>query len=209
MKEKRKVSVDPKQGIIIMRWFVIWILYGLIVLIGPYLFGIIAKQDIFKAYYQQFGTQLLLGPVLIVGLIGLLVNEFIYFFNSKKYRVAIISIIIIGGICGISYKFLQNSLVYKYYKDLHYVMEGTYCENVQSLSKIYSETNFEGRAKVTRIFVKTTDFNFDVGRDIVQVEDYEKFKVKFNEIEKVKIGYLPNSNRLLYIEPVTDEKAKK
>ncbi|WP_157786707.1 hypothetical protein [Clostridium sp. ZBS18] len=42
-------------------------------------------------------------------------------------------------------------------------------------------------------------------RNIVEKREFNKFKAKFDNVKKVRIKYLSNTNILLSIEPIKDE----
>lgn len=209
MKRERKKLLDSKQIDIIFNSFrKAWLVCCPSIIIICLIFEFLIKQYIYKAYYRQF----ILDSVLVIGTIIFLVcfivnefNELIYLFNNRKYKEIIILIIVSLCVLVISYNMLQDNHAYACYKDLHYVQNNTYCEDVQNLIKVYTETTSGTKGgKTTKLYVLTANLNFEVDSDIVKEKDYESFKVKFYGIKRVKIRYLPNSNTLLYIEPATD-----
>ncbi|MBN1056968.1 hypothetical protein DVW05_16760 [Clostridium botulinum] len=54
-------------------------------------------------------------------------------------------------------------------------------------------------------YIETIDFKFQVERNIVEKREFNKFKAKFDNVKKVRIKYLSNTNILLSIEPIKDE----
>lgn len=205
IKNKRIKSLDTKPNIL-GKWIsIILITFIAIRIIIACLATLFVKINVYAEYYRQFAVDLAWQLALTIFFIGLIIDELIYYYKYKRYKIIIILIIILVCIGGISYKVTQNSYSYKYYKDLHYVTEGTYCEDVQELKNVYKEV-ITGKLSLTTIYIETKDFKFIVGDNIVEEKDFDKFKEKFNNVKKVKIRYLPNSETLLYIEPVTDGK---
>jgi len=99
---------------------------------------------------------------------------------------------------------MTYSETYEYYKDLHYVINGTYCEDVQDLKDVYVDT-ITGKVSTKKLYIDTSDFKFQIRSNIVDKEDFDIFKSKYNKVKRVKIRYLPNSHNLLSIEPIKDE----
>ncbi|MHC1683162.1 MAG: hypothetical protein AB6733_09475 [Clostridiaceae bacterium] len=210
MKSKRVLVVSKKQSEIVSSWIVI---SGVCMMIGALIIPSIAiyfsKQAIFKGYYEQFAFQFIIIELLIC-LLGFIVNEIIYCYKAKIYKVSVFwfCTLVFIGLWNIYY--IPRSSVYRYYKDLSYVKENAYCEDVQDLKKANVEYKMEGKSGIVeRMYVETTDFRFCVDEYIVRKEDYGKFTKKFFKVKRVKIIYLPNSNTLLAIEPADDDNPKK
>lgn len=98
---------------------------------------------------------------------------------------------------------MPYSETYEFYKDLHYITEGTYCEDVQELKNVYVNVT-TGKVTTKALYIQTSDFEFQVRSNIVNESDYDSFKWKYKDVKKVRIKYLPNSEILLSIEPVKD-----
>jgi len=203
--EKIKLCISKPEEIA-RKWIKIMILtYLPIAFIIGKLIKLFTMTDFYGVYYQVFLFDLLYVPGFSLLLIGLIVNELIYFFKCKRNKNVIALISILVCICSITYKFIPHSETYDYYKDLHYVMEDTYCEDVQDLNNVYINV-ITGKASTKTLYVETSDFKFIVRKNIVDEENFDSFKAKFKNVKKVKIEYLPNTETLLSIVPVKDEK---
>lgn len=183
------------------RWIaIIGIVYIPVMIIMGKILKIFISSDAYGIYYRIFAGDLLFIPIFPLLLIGFITNLLIYCVKSKKRDDVIILIVILFIICGITYKFIPYSDTYKYYKDLHYVMQDSYCEDVQDLKKIYIEKH-EGKLSLKTMYIETSDIKFIVNDNLVEEEDYDTFKAKFKDVKKVKIRYLPNTKTLISIEP--------
>lgn len=203
--EKIKLCISKPEAIA-RKWIKIMLLtYLPIAFIIGSLVKFFIETDLYGVYYQVIWIDLLYVPGFSLFLICLIVNELIYFYKCKRNKKVIILIIILSCICGVTYKFMPYSETYDYYKDLHYVMEGTYCEDVQELKNVYVNV-ITGKWSTKTLYIETSDFKFQVGSNIVDEENFDSFKAKFKNIKKVKIEYLPNTETLLSIIPVKDEK---
>lgn len=98
---------------------------------------------------------------------------------------------------------MPYSEMYDYCKDLHCVMESTYCEDVQDLKNVDIKV-ITGKLSTKTLYVETSDLEFRVGGNIVDEKKFDIFKAKFSKVRKVKIKYLPNTETLLSIEPIKD-----
>lgn len=206
MEEEKIKLKDSKPENIARKWIkIILLTYLPISFIIGSLVKFFTEAHLYGVYYQVIWIDLLYVPGFSLFLIGLIINELIYFYKCKRNKNVIILIIILSCICGITYKFMPYSETYDYYKDLHYVIEGTYCEDVQELKNVYVNV-IKGKWSTRTLYVETSDFKFQVGSNIVDEENFDSFKARFNNVKKVKIKYLPNSKNLLSIEPVKDEK---
>lgn len=161
------------------------------------------RTDFYGVYYQVFGIDLLYMPGFLLFLIGFIINELIYFYNCKRYKNVINLIIIMLLIGGITYKFMPYSETYEAYKDLHYVTEGAYCEDVQELKSVYIN-EIKGKWATKSLYIETSGYKFNVSNNIAYENDYDDFKLKYKDVKRVRIKYLPNSEILLSIEPVKD-----
>lgn len=208
MKTKSRKVFDEKQNKIIIRWFIItcFVYFPSVILIPFFISKFFIKQDIFRGYYEQFTFQIIMWLGLTVCFVGFILNELMYLVTTKKYKLVITFMVIFVCGCSISYILLREGYLYKYYKDLSYVKEGVYLEKIQKLKSIYKEN--EGKAGTT-IYMETTDCRFIIDSDIIEAQSFNEFKAKYNSAKYVKIRYLPNSNRLLYVEPADYENAKK
>lgn len=159
--------------------------------------------DIYEYYYVSFIGDLLWGPGISLFLIGLIINELIYFFKYKEHKKVIALIFLLCCICSMTYKWISYSEFYKDYKDLHYVIENNYCEDVRELKSVDIHVT-TGKWSSKTLYVETSGFKFIVQDNIVNESDYDSFKSKYSNVKKVRIKYLPNSNLLLGIEPVKD-----
>ncbi|WP_252225241.1 hypothetical protein [Clostridium sp. ZBS2] len=205
MRDKSKKIYDETSGGILEKWiriivFTYLISWAIISLLG-YLF---IKLNVYGEYYKIFTFYLINLPGIPLLLIGLIINELTYFLKNKSYKRVICLIISALCILGISYKLIKYSGSYRCYKDLHYVINNTYCEEVQELKDIYIYTS-HGKMVLSTTYIETIDFKFQVERNIVEKREFNKFKAKFDNVKKVRIKYLPNTNILLSIEPVKDE----
>ncbi len=204
MEEKNIKVEDSKVGKIAGIWL------GIIIITyvpASYIIGGLVKYftdaSFYGVYYQVFWVDLLYVPGFSLFLMGLIINELIYFYKCRKHKNLIALIIILLFICGITYKFMSYSETYEFYKDLHYVTENTYCEDVQELKNVYVSVT-TGKVTTKALYIQTSEYNFDVGSNIVDESDYDSFKQKYKDVKKVRIRYLPNSEILLSIEPVKD-----
>jgi len=203
--EKIKLCISKPEEIA-RKWIKIMVLtYIPIAFIIGSLVKFFTETYLYGVYYQVIWIDLLYVPGFPLFLIGLIINELNYFYKRKRHKKVIILIIILSCICGVTYKFMPYSETYDYYKDLRYVMEGTYCEDVQELKNVYVNVT-TGKWSTKTLSVETSDFKFQVGSNIVDEENFDSFKAKFKNVKKVKIEYLPNTETLLSIVPVKDEK---
>lgn len=201
--EKRELKIS-KSEMIATKWLTIIVITYLPILFAiTYLIQFFTNANIYEYYYVSFISDLLWGPGISLFLIGLIINELIYFFKCKEYKKVIALIFLLCCICSITYKWIPYSEFYKDYKDLHYVIENNYCEDVQELKSVYVNVT-TGKITTKALYVKTSDFEFQVLRNIAEESDYDSFKWKYKDVKKVRIKYLPNSNLLLGIEPVKD-----
>ncbi|WP_252225288.1 hypothetical protein [Clostridium sp. ZBS2] len=205
MRYKSKKVSNETSGEILEKWikrmiFTYLISWAIISLLG-YLF---IKLNLYMEYYFNFIIELLFVPGIIIFLLGLIINELTYFIKNKSYKR--VTCLIISALCilGISYKLIKYSGSYRCYKDLYYVINNTYCEEIQELKDIYIYTS-HGKMVLSTTYIETIDFKFQVERNIVEKREFNKFKAKFDNVKKVRIKYLPNTNILLSIEPVKDE----
>jgi len=202
--EKRKLKIT-KPNEIANKWVIVIIItYLPICFVISHLIKFFAISDIYEYYYVFLTGNLLWGPGVGIFLIGLIINELIYFWKCKENKKIIVLIFLLCCICSITYKWIPYSEVYKDYKDLHYVMENTYCEDVQEVKDVYIHVT-TGKWSSKTLYIETSDFKFIVQDNIVNESNYNSFKAKFNNVKKVKIKYLPNSHLLLSIEPIKDE----
>ncbi|MBN1056967.1 hypothetical protein DVW05_16755 [Clostridium botulinum] len=138
MRDKSEKVSNETSGEILEKWikrmiFTYLISWAIISLLG-YLF---IKLNLYMEYYFNFIIELLFVPGIIIFLLGLIINELTYFFKNKSYKRLVCLIILALCIFGISYKLIKYSGSYRCYKDLHYVINNTYCEEVQELKDIY------------------------------------------------------------------------
>lgn len=143
------------------------------------------------------------GPGISLFLIGLIIDELICFFKYNEYKKVIALIFLLFCIGSITYKCIPYSDFNKDYKDLHYVIENSYCEDVQELKSIDIDV-LTGKWSSKTLHVETSGTRFIVQDNVVNESHYDSFKYKYRDIKKVRIKYLPNSNLLLSIEPVKD-----
>ncbi|NOW06124.1 hypothetical protein [Clostridium beijerinckii] len=201
--EKRKLKIT-KSGEIVNRWItIILITYLPISFAISHLIKLFMITDIYEYYYAFLIGDLLWGPGFVLFLVGLIINELIYFSRCKENKKIIVLIFLLCCICSITYKWIPNSEFYKDYKDFHYVMENTYCEDIQELKNVDIHV-ITGKWSSKTLYVETSDFKFIVQDNIVAESDYDIFKFKYKNVKKVKIKYLPNSNLLLRIQPMKD-----
>ncbi|NRT91273.1 hypothetical protein [Clostridium beijerinckii] len=201
--EKRKLKTT-KSGEIVNRWItIILITYLPISFAISHLIKLFMVTDIYEYYYVFLIGDLLWGPGFVLFLLGLIINELIYFSRCKENKKIIVLIFLLCCICSITYKWVPNSEFYKEYKDFYYVMKNTYCEEIQELKNVDIHV-ITGKWSSKTLYVETSDFKFIVQDNIVAESDYDSFKFKYNNVKKVKIKYLPNSNLLLRIEPMKD-----
>ncbi|WP_252225227.1 hypothetical protein [Clostridium sp. ZBS2] len=205
MRDKSKKVSNETSGGILEKWIKIIVLTYLSMWGIMNLFSrILIKTNMYGEFYRDFIFYLISMPGILFFLLGLIINELIYFFKCKSYKRVISLIIIVCCICGISYKLIKYSGSYRCYKDLDYVINDTYCEDVQELNNIYEKV-ITGKYSSTTIYIETIDFKFQAERNIIEKREFNKFKAKFDNVKKVRIKYLPNTNILLSIEPVKDE----
>ncbi len=204
MEEKNIKLKDSRAGKIAGRWLTIIIAtYIPISFVIASFVTDFTKANFYGTYYRIFWVDLLYMPGFSLFLIGFIINELIYFYKCKK-RINVITLIItLFLVCGITCKFILYSETYEFYKDLHYVTESTYCEDVQDLKSVYIN-EIKGKWSTKSLYVETLDYNFNVGSNIVNEENFDSFKAKYSQVKKVRIKYLPNSMILLRIEPVKD-----
>ncbi|WP_252225261.1 hypothetical protein [Clostridium sp. ZBS2] len=129
MRDKSKKIYYENSGIIVEKWiriivFTYLISWAIISLLG-YLF---IKLNVYGEYYKIFTFYLINLPGIPLLLIGLIINELTYFLKNKSYKRVVCLIISALCIFGISYKLIKYSGSYRCYKDLHYVINNTYCE---------------------------------------------------------------------------------
>lgn len=204
MEEKNIKSKNSSPKKIAAKWTLIIVAtYIPVALIIECMLTILTKTNFYGVYYQVLGIELLYMPGFLLFLIGFIINELIYFYKCKRYKNVINLIIIVLLIGGITYKFIPYSETYKDYKDLNYVTEGTYCEDVQDLKSVYVN-EIKGKWSTKSLYVETLCYKFNVGNNIADESDYDSFKLKYNDVKKVRIKYLPNSEILLSIDPVND-----
>ncbi|MDR5588963.1 hypothetical protein [Clostridium aquiflavi] len=205
MRYKSKKASNETSGEILEKWIKIIIFTYLSIWGIMNLFSrVLIKTNMYGEFYRDFIFYLISMPGILFFLLGLIINELIYFFKCKSYKKVASLIIIALCICGISYKLIKYSGSYRCYKDLDYVINDTYCEDVQELNNIYEKV-ITGKYSSTTIYIETIDFKFQAERNIVEKREFNKFKAKFDNVKKVRIKYLPNTNILLSIEPVKDE----
>ena len=148
--EKKKIKLkDSSSGKIANKWFVVIMLYLPIQFIVSGLARLITEKDFYGIYYQVISIDLLDFPGISLFLIGLIVDELIYFIKCKRNKNVIALISAFAFICWITCKFIPYSETYEYYKDLHYVINGTYCEDVQDLKDVYRGNNRKSVNKKT------------------------------------------------------------
>ncbi|OOM11685.1 hypothetical protein [Clostridium saccharobutylicum] len=204
MEEEKIEFKNSKSEEIQKKWFKI-ILFIYIPI--SFAIGILLKEFIktstYVVYYRSFIGDLTYIPGITLLLICLIVEEIIYFLKCKDNKKIIKLIIALMCICIITYKVIPYSGTYESYKDLRYVIEGTYCEDVQELKNVYIN-NTTGKLSSRTLYVETSDFKFIVHENIVDDNDFDEFKARFDKVKKVKIKYLPNTEILLSIQPVKD-----
>lgn len=205
MRDKSKKVSNETSGEILKKWIKLTVItylsmWGIMNLFSK----ILIKTNMYGEFYRDFIFYLISMPGILFFLLGLIINELIYFFKYKSYKRVISLIIIACCIWGISYKLIKYSGVYRCSEDLYYVINDTYCEDVQELNNIYEKVT-TGKYSSTTIYIETIDFKFQVERNIVEKREFNKFKAKFDNVKKVRIKYLPNTNILLSIEPIKDE----
>ena len=205
--ENRKAKFwHSRPGDIARKWICVGVPAYFVVGFGLSGLGkLFADTGGYVEYYKYLIFALLTVPGIMLFFMGLIFHELTYYFNCKRYKNIIILIIILCCICGTSFKLIPYSDSYRFYKDFHYVINNTYLEDITELNNIYKEVT-TGKAANTRIYIETTDLKFEIDDNIVKESDYDSFKARFNNVKKVKIKYLPNSEILLSIEPVKDEK---
>ncbi len=204
MEEKNIKLEDSKAGKIIGKWLTIIIItYIPAAFIIDNLVNDFTKSNFYGVYYQIFWTDILYMPGFPLLLMGLIVNELIYFYKCKRRKNVITLIIILFCILWITSKIIPYSETYEFYNDLHYVTENTYCEDVQELRNIYIK-EVKGKWSSKILYIDTSDFEFMVHGNIADEENFDRFKAKYSQVKKVRIKYLPNSRILLSIEPVKD-----
>lgn len=201
--EKRELKISKSEEIATKWLTIIIIAYLLISFVIGRLIKFFTITDIYEYYYVFFIGDLLLGPGISLFLIGLIINELIYFFKCKEHKKVIALIFLLCCICSMTYKWIPYSEFYKDYKDLHYVIENNYFEDVQELNSVDIHVT-TGKWSSKTLYVETSGFKFIVQDNIVNESDYDSFKSKYIKVKKVRIKYLPNSNLLLGIEPVKD-----
>jgi hypothetical protein len=202
--EEEKLNIKGSTRIA-NRWITIIIITYLPISFAiSRLIKLFAISNIYEYYYVFLTGDLLWGPGFGIFIIGLIINELIYFWKCKENKKIIILIVVLCCVCSIIYKWIPNSEVYKYYKDLHYVMENTYCEDIQELKDVYIDVK-TGKLSSKTLYVETSDFKFIVQDNLVNESNYDIFKSKYSKVKKVRIKYLPNSNLLLRIEPVEED----
>ena len=191
MEEKNIKLEDSKAGKIVGKWIVIIIItYIPAAFIIDSLMNNFTKSDFYGVYYQIICTDFLYMPGFSLILIGLIVNELNYFYKCKRYKNVITLIIVLFFICGITCKFMPYSETYEFYKDLHYVIENTNCEDVQELKNVDIHVT-TGKWSTKTLYVETSDFEFMVHGNIVDEENFDGFKAKYSQVKKVRIKYLP------------------
>lgn len=197
----KSAGLQPKD--IVKIWIAIAIVvYLFTAIVVGRVIDLFTHTSMYGEYYDMFASDILFVPGFLVFLICMIVHELIYFYKHKRNKSVISFIVLLIFILGVTYKIVEYSETYKDYKDLHYAIEGTYCEDVQSLENIYID-KIQGRYSSRAMYIETSNFKFLVHDNIAQKEDFNEFKEKFNNVKKVKIRYLPNSRTLLSIEPMT------
>lgn len=203
--EEEKIGLkNSKPEEIAKKWFCI-ILFICIPI--SFFIGILMKDFVrtgtYVVYYRSFIGELTFIPGISLFLICLIVEEAIYYFKCKSNKNIIKLIIAFMCVSIISYKIMPYSGTYESYRDLPYVIKGTYSEEIQELKSVYIN-EIKGKLSSRTLYAETSDFNFIVHENIVEENDFDKFKARFNDVKKVKIKYLPNTEILLSIEPVKD-----
>ncbi|NRT73804.1 hypothetical protein [Clostridium beijerinckii] len=203
--EEEKIGLkNSKPEEIASKWFRITLL---IILASSFLTGILMKDFVraytYVGYYRSFVGELTYIPGISLLLICFIVEEAIYFFKCKNNKNIIKLVIAFICTCIITCKIIPYSGTYTSFMDLPYVVKGTYCEEVQELKSVYIK-EIKSKISSRTLYVETSDFNFIVRENILEENDFDKFKARFNDIKKVKIKYLPNTKILLSIEPIKD-----
>lgn len=203
MEEEKIRLKNSKPKEIANKWFTI----TLFIVIISFLSGILMKDFVrvytYVVYYRSFIGELTYIPGISLLLTCLIVEEAIYFFKCKNSKNIIKLITAFICVFIITCKIIPHSGTYESCMDLQYVIKGTYCEKVQELNSVYIN-EIHSKISSRTLYVETSDFNFIVHENIVEDNDFDKFKARFNDVKEVKIKYLPNTKILLSIEPVKD-----
>ncbi|NRT73809.1 hypothetical protein [Clostridium beijerinckii] len=184
MEEKNIKVEDSKAGKIIGKWLTIIIItYIPAAFIIDNLVNNFTKSNFYGVYCQIFWTDILYMPGFPLLLMGLIVNELIYFYKCKRRKNVITLIIILFCILWITSKIIPYSETYEFYNDLHYVTENTYCEDVQELRNIYIK-EVKGKWSSKILYIDTSDFEFMAHGNIADEENFDRFKVKYSQVKK-------------------------
>ncbi len=204
MEEEKIRLKNSKPEKIASKWFRITLL---IILASSFLGGILMKDFerayTYVVYYRSFVGELTYIPGISLLLTCFIVEKAIYFFKCKNNKNIIKLVIAFICICIFTCKIIPYSGTYASFMDLPYVVKGTYCEEVQELKSVYIN-EIKSKISSRTLYVETSDFNFIVRENILEENDLDKFKARFNDVKKVKIKYLPNTKILLSIEPIKD-----
>lgn len=204
---KNTICTSRKVTEVVEKWLKRSLLFYVISFTAiKILYYFFEEVSMYASFYKNAIISLLQVFGILVFVLGVIIDELLYIFHNKDknkiiIKVLVMIIIILGG-----YVSLKYTNFYEYYSDLHYALNDDYCEEVQELKEIYIKKTSSSKLNTRTIYIETKESKFIASEYIVQVKDLDRFKNKFKNCKKVKIKYLPNSNKLLWIEPVKNWK---